>query len=191
MIYSEKHKNPPSILSVAWIVILFVVVTAYGAIALNTGDWLWFYPRFNNRPSQIVLHCYGEDLVVDPFTQGFSDITRLVNDSLSGTKRWDPLSLSEATYQDYQTHPGMMTLELHYPQAVRIHSSTIYFSNVDTLIIPLDGRHASLGAIFGRTKAGDPAAGSLIVENTPQIARHLDAAGLCEAPAESEPAESN
>lgn len=185
MIYSEKHKNPPSLLSIALIGIVSVVVIAYGVISLNTGDWLWFWPKFDSRPDQITLHCYGNDVVVDPYSKGFSDITRLVNASLSGEKRWDPLSLSEATYADYQTHPKMMTLELHYAEDVRVHTGTIYFSNVNTLIIPLDGRHAQVGAVFGRTDAGDPAAGSLIVDNTSVIAKQLSAAGLCEMPNET------
>jgi hypothetical protein len=185
MNYSEKHMNPPSLLSVAWIGVVSMVIIAYSVISLNTGDWLWFWPKFDSRPDQIILHCYGKDVVVDPFSKGFSDITRLVNESLSGEKRWDPLSLSEATYQDYQNDPKMMTLELFYPQAVRVHTGTIYFSNVDNLIIPLDGRHARVGAVFGRSQGGDPAAGSLIVDNTPAIAKHLSAAGLCEAPPKS------
>jgi hypothetical protein len=179
---SEMHKNSPSILNVAWIGIVSIVIIAYSVIALNTGDWLWFWSKFDDKPNQIILHCYGEDMVIDPYSQGFSDITRLVNASLSGSKRWDPLSLSEETYQDYQTHPDMMTLELHYPQSVRIHSDTIFFSNVDTLIIPLDGRHAGSGAIFARNQDGDPAAGALIVENTPIIAKHLSALGVCQVP---------
>jgi hypothetical protein len=185
MYQSQKQQNLPSVLNMVWIAIIPILIIAYSVIALNTGDWLWFSTKFDSRPNQIILHCYGEDVVVDPFSQGFADITRLVNENLSGSKRWDPLSLSENTYQDYQTHPKMMTLELHYPQAVRIHSSTIFFSNVDTLIIPLEGRHASVGAIFGRTQDGDPVAGSLIAENTPIIARHLSAVGLCQAPEES------
>jgi hypothetical protein len=182
MIYSEKHKNPPSLLSIVWIGLVSIVIIAYSVISLNTGDWLWFWPKFDSRPNQITLHCYGKDVVIDPYSKGFSDITRLVNESLSGEKRWDPLSLSEVTYHEYQTHPKMMTLELHYPEEVRIHTNTIYFSKVSTLIIPLDGRHAKVGAIFGRSQNGDPAAGSLIVGNTPVIAKQLNAAGLCEAP---------
>jgi hypothetical protein len=53
------------------------------------------------------------------------------------------------------------------------------------LIIPLEGRHAANGAIFARNQEGEPAAGSLIVENTPFIARHLNALGVCQVPEKS------
>ncbi len=185
MVNSEMRKKSPSILNTAWIGIVSMVVIAYSVISLNTGDWLWFWPKFNSRPDEIILHCYGEDVIIDRYSQDFSDITRMVNESLSGSKRWDPLSLSEETYQDYQTQSDMMTLELHYPQTVRIHSETIFFSNVDTLIIPLDGRHATIGAIFARSQDGNPAAGSLIVENTTIIARHLNSFGVCRIPERS------
>lgn len=185
MINNEKSKNSPSILNMAWIGIVSIVIVTYGVISLNTGDWLWFWPKFDSRPNQIILHCYGEDIIIDPYSQGFSDITRMVNESLSGPKRWDPLSLSDETYHDYQTQSNMMTLELHYPQSVRIHSDTIFFSSVDTLIIPLDGRHAAVGAVFARNQEGDPAAGSLIVENTTIIARHISAFGICRIPEKS------
>lgn len=179
---NETYKNSPSIINIILIGVISIVVIAYGAIALNTGDLLWFWPKFDSKPEQIVLHCYGENMIVDPFSQGFNEITKLVNQTLSSSKRWDPLSLSDATYQDYQSHPKMLTLELYYPEAVRVHSNTIYFSNVDNLIIPLDGRHATKQAIFGRTIEGNPAAGSLIVETTSTIKSYLAGKGLCESP---------
>lgn len=185
MIKKGINKNSPSIINVAWISLVLIVIIAYSVISLNTRDWLWFWPKFDSQPDQIILHCYGADVPIDPISKDFSDITHMVNESLSGTKRWDPLSLSESTYQDYQTNSDMMTLELHYPTTVRIHSNNIFFSNVDKLIIPLDGRHASIGAIFARTQDGKPTAGSLIVENTTLIARHIDAFGLCRMPEKS------
>lgn len=179
---STSLKNKPSVLNIVWIVIISIVLIAYGTIALSTRDLLWFWPKFDNKPDQIILHCYGENMVVDPYSEGFSEITKLVNQTLSGSKRWDPLSLSDVTYQDYQSNPNMMTLELNYPQAVRVHTDTLYFSNVDTLIIPLDGRHAAKHAIFGRTREGDPTAGSLIVEKISIIRNYLAGVGLCESP---------
>lgn len=179
---NETHKNSPSIINIVWIGLISIVLIAYGAISLNTGDLLWFWPKFDSKPEQIVLHCYGENMTVDPYSQGFTEITKLVNQTLSGSKRWDPLSLSNETYQDYQSDPKMMALELFYPEAVRVHSDTIYFSNVDTLVIPLDGRHATKQAIFGRTIEGNSAAGSLIVETTSTLKNYLTGKGLCESP---------
>jgi hypothetical protein len=120
----------------------------YGIIALNTGDLLWISPVFNAEPRAIVIHCYGNDVPLKPGTSDFVVLNDLVNETLSGSKRWDQLSLSEVTYQDYQTSLEMMTLELYYASPLRIHSPYKYYSNVNAIIIPLEGRYASSMAVL-------------------------------------------
>ncbi len=183
--YSETYKNQPSIASLLVIVTVTVLVLAYAAVALNTGDLLWFWPRNDNQPSAIVVHCYSEEVVVDPASTQFAAITNLVNEALSGRRRWDPLSLSEVTYQEYLSHPNMMTLEVSYPQSVRIHTNTAFFSHVDTLLIPLDARHASKNVVFGRTEEGHPAAGSLIIDTTETVKAYLNDQSICESSLDS------
>jgi len=78
--------------------ILVLVPIVYIVIALNTGDLIWISPVFNARPQAIVVHCFGEDIGLNEGTQRFDEFTDLVNQILSGSKRWDSLSLSEATY---------------------------------------------------------------------------------------------
>ena len=102
----------------------------------------------------------------------------LVNNSLTGRKRWDSLSLSNVTYQDYQSHPQMMVVEFTYPEPVRVHSRYKFFSNVDRLIIPLVGRHSQTNAIFGR-RAQYPAAGSFHVDDLSAIKDYLEKQELC------------
>ena len=162
--YQETYKSKPSVAGLLAIVAVIIVVLAYAAISLNTGDLLWFWPRNDNLPQAIVIDCYSEDVVVNPTSTDFVEITTRVNDVMSGQKRWDPLSLSDITYNEYLSHPKMMTLEVSYPKPVRIHSNTAFFSNVDILLFPLDARHSSKDVVFGRTEAGHPAAGSLFIE---------------------------
>ncbi len=177
--YQETYKSKPSVAGLLIIAAVITVVLAYAAISMNTGDFLWFWPRNDNLPNTIVIHCYSEDVVVDPASAHFTEITTMVNDVMSGQKRWDPLSLSDVTYDEYLSHPKMMTLEVSYPRPVRIHTNTAFFSNVDMLLIPLDARHASKNVVFGRTEAGHPAAGSLFINSTDTVKDYLNIQGIC------------
>lgn len=183
--YSESYKNQPSIAGLLLIAAVIILVLTFTVIALSTGDILWFWPRNDNQPSAIVVHCYSENVKIDAQSSHFVEINTIVNDALSGQKRWDPLSLSDITYQEYLTHPNMMTLEVSYPKPVRIHTNTAFFSNVDTLLIPLDARHSAKNVVFGRTEAGHPAAGSLFVNQTDLVRNYLNDQGICETLSDS------
>lgn len=161
--------------------VVIIAAIFYLVLFVNTGDSQWFVSAFDESPQDITIHCFGKDLVLTPVDEHFQPIKELVNQSLSAEKRWDPLSLSEATYADYQTHPSMMVLEMTYSPAVRVHSNTKYFSNVDTLIIPLVGRHAQYNTVFGRYN-DEINAGSFHVESTAPMTEYLAAQGICKEP---------
>ncbi|HLE53389.1 MAG TPA: hypothetical protein VI755_15090 [Anaerolineales bacterium] len=165
----------------AGMAVLVLAPLIYGIIALNTGDLLWVSPVFSAEPGAIVIHCYSNDVPLEPGTSDFVALTDLVNETLSGSKRWDPLSLSEVTYQDYRNSPQMMTLELFYASPLRVHSRYKFFSNVDAIIIPLEGRHALTMAVFGR-RGNLPAAGSFHVDTTAPLVEYLAEQGLCDKP---------
>ena len=161
--------------------LLFLIPFIYAVIAMNTGDLLWISPIFNAQPNTIMIHCFGEDVPLEPGTEHFVQVTNLVNRALSGKKRWDSLSLSEATYQDYQENPQMMVLDLFYNETIRVHSRYKFFSHINEIIIPLVGRHAQTNAIFGRW-LDRPAAGSFHVETTTPLVQYLASQGLCSQP---------
>jgi hypothetical protein len=75
----------------------------------------------------------------------------------------------------------MMTVELIYPAPFRIHSPYKYYSNIDSIIIPLDGRHAATNAVFGR-HGNLSAAGSFHVETTAPFVDYLAVQDLCRKP---------
>lgn len=177
-------RNDPSIKSLLLIVVIVLVVAFYAMVSFGTGDWLWFNPRFSETPNAILIHCYGQDVNVQPGSTQFELLTRVVNESLSGTKRWDELTMSNATYEDYRTDANMKVLELRYPGPVRVHSNYKYFSNVDKLVIPLEGRHAQTNAVFGQS-GDNPSAGSLHIESTTQIDSYISNLGLCPGPMSS------
>ncbi len=161
--------------------VLFLAPLIYLIIAMNTGDLLWASPVFNYQPQTIVVHCFGEDVYLEAGTTDFTAMTELVNQSLTGRKRWDSLSLSDLTYQEYQSHPRMMVVELSYSEPIRVHSRYKFFSNVDRIIIPLVGPHAQTKAFFGR-RFNFPAPGSFHVGTMAPVKEYLAENDLCQEP---------
>lgn len=163
------------------IAVLFLAPLIYGIIALNTGDLLWISPVYNYQPQTITLHCFGGDVYLESGSADFEQMTELVNQSITGRKRWDSLSLSDATYEDYQTHPQMMMVELTYSNPIRVHSRYKFFSNVDRIILPLVGRHAQLNAVFGR-RLNFQIPGSFLVDDMKPVKDYLAENDLCVEP---------
>ena len=177
----DEYREAPSPWRMVLASIPGLLLVYYLIVALNTGDVFWFWPGFDAQPAQIVVHCYGQDVVVDPASEAFTRITALVNRQLSGRKRWDSLSMSQETYEAYLTSPEMMVLELRYAEPVRIHANFKFFKHVDTFLIPLVGRHDYTYPIFGRYREST-VAGSLHVETTQPLREYIAAAGLCVKP---------
>ena len=178
------QRSNPSVLNLVLIVVVTIAVLAYAIISLATGDWMWFSNRFAETPNNVVVHCFGNTIDFDPGTYQFSALSELMNETMSGQKRYDPLSMSSETYQDYQQHPGMVAIEFHYPTAIRVHSGYKFFSNVDNLVIPLEGRHAQTNAVFGQNQ-GVTTAGSLHVNSTERLKEFLRNQKICQISASS------
>lgn len=172
------ERKQPSILNLAIIVVLAVALVVYFIIASATGDWLWFSGAFRETPNAIVLHCYGETTNLDPGSFHYSKMKEIMNESMSGSKRWDSLTMSEATYRDYQTNPEMIVVEFFYPEPIRVHTSYKFYSHVDNLVIPIDGRHSQTNAVFGQAN-GIPTGGSLHIDSTEQFKTYMTNMELC------------
>jgi hypothetical protein len=153
----------------------------YLVIAFSTYDLLWFWPGFEEQPVSITIYCYGREMVLEPQSDEFQEMTARINMALTGRKRWDPLSMSEITYQEYQTSPSMLAVEIFYSPPIRIHSRYKFFGSVDALVIPLVGRHAYTNPVFGR-RNDFPVAGSMHVESTTPILEYIQEQGICEQP---------
>ncbi len=174
----EAKPNTPSVLKAGISGVVVFGLILFGVVALNTGDILWFWPVFNETPVGIVVNCYGKNVHVEPGTTAFLAVNTAVNNSLSGVKRWDETTMSEATYQDYQTDAAVMVLMLHYDPPAIVHSQYAFMKSVNWLVIPLVGRHADTNAVFGIEGAYiDP--GSYHVNNTAPIVNALQAQGVC------------
>jgi hypothetical protein len=177
---SEPKTATPKLVEMAVITIILVAALVYFVISLNTQDMLWFVPTFDGLPRQMIVHCYGNDVEVKP-SSAFETVNEAVNDTLSGRKRWDQLTMSDETYQEYLVSPTMMVLELVYDPATRIHSHYAFYKHVNQIFIPLDGRHASTNAIFGRR--GDfILSGSFHVNSIAPILEAVQQNGICQKP---------
>jgi len=172
------QSKQPSLIALFATVIVFLLVAFFSMVTLSTGDALWFWPVFAETPASITVQCYGSPVTIAADSPHFAELTALFNDGFSGYKNWDSLSMSDETYAAYQADPNMMVLFMEYPAPVRVHSFYKYFANVDTLIVPLDGRHASSNPVFGTTE-GIAAAGALHIADTDPLSSYLTSNGLC------------
>lgn len=176
----DKSRSP-SLLGLLVTVAFLIVGLVYLFVSLNTQDPLWFISTFDEQPSQIVVNCYGSQVFIRPEDPLYEGTVNQVNEILSGRKYWDSLTLSDNSYSEMIESPEMMIMELFYAPRVRIHSFYKYFANLDSIIIPLDGRHASTYAVFGRTNAKNTA-GSLHYDNVPDIRAWVESQGICTKP---------
>ena len=76
--------SQPSLTNLFGTVIVFMIVVAYGFVSLNTEDVLWFWPKFEETPQEIVVFCYGNEKVIEPGSSQFTELTALANESISG-----------------------------------------------------------------------------------------------------------
>ena len=176
--YQQSTGRNASVLNFILTVFLSIMMCMYLSLAAYTKDLLWFYPDFEAQPAFGVVRCYGEEMVLQEGSEQLAALTLLVNEQISGDKRWDELNLTDETFEYYQTSDLMMILELHYDQPQRIHSFSPFFSNFDTLLIPLDGRHAEKNIIFSLV-TGKPSGGSFHLETFAPVLSYIDSNDLC------------
>ncbi len=176
----DKAKTP-SLLNLAGTAVVIIVLLIYGFVALSTEDPIWFVSTYNEYPEEIFINCYGSTSVLLPNDPLFDSLVSVINETFSSRKNYDPLTMSDETYQYYLTSKDVMVLEIIYTQKVRIHSFYKFFSNLDSIIVPLDGRHSKTNAIFGRSNAFSTA-GSLHYDTLPQVRSFVESNGICSAP---------
>jgi hypothetical protein len=158
--------------------ILFLI---YFSIMAYTKDALWFYPVFDSTPALIEIRCYGEQVTLDAKSEHLLAVSNMVNEQISGDKRWDELNLTDQTYQDYQTSDDMMILELFYNEPQRIHSRSPFFSGFTSLLIPLDGRFSNTNIMFA-LRNGKPSGSSFHLVTLEPVKSYIENNNLCAKP---------
>ncbi|NWF65587.1 MAG: hypothetical protein HXY38_14925 [Chloroflexi bacterium] len=167
-----------SVLNFLITIFLAIIAFIYLSLTAYTKDALWFYPIFDAQPAFGILYCYGEEMALEQGTAHLTALTALVNEQISGDKRWDELNLTDETFLYYQTNDRLMLLEFHYDEPQRIHSFSPFFSNFDALLIPLDGRHAEKDIIFSLVR-GKPSGGSFHLETFDAVLSYIENNNLC------------
>jgi hypothetical protein len=160
---------------------LVIIVFIYLMLAAYSRDLLWFWPKFDEMPIQVLVRCQGQEHKLEGTSAEAQVIAWMLNEQISGDKRFDTLNLTTPTYEYYLTDPGVVTLELLYSEPVRIHLPNIYFSNISSLLVPLEGRYANTKIVFGLIN-GVPAGGSFHVNSTQKIVDYIAKSGLCTVP---------
>lgn len=183
MAYSSDQSTgrTASVLNFLLTTTLAILFLIYFSIMAYTKDALWFYPVFDVEPAQIAIRCYGEQVILEQDSEHLSVIAGMVNEQISGDKRWDELNLTDPTYQDYQTTTSMMILELNYSEPQRIHSRSPFFSGFTTLLIPLDGRYSDTNIMFA-VRNGKPGGGSFHVQSFVPVKSYIEDHSLCVKP---------
>ena len=171
-------RSTPSTLRLLGVVVVAVILVFFLIMALGTQDLLWFWPSFDAQPDAIIVRCYGDTLEVDPDSAAFQELVEALSQGLWGMKHWTELSLSYSTLQLYRYYEDTFVLEFIYNSPIRIHSHYRFFKNVDTLLIPLVGRHAGTYPIFG-LRRGTPLAGSLHLETSDPLLDIVSGRGIC------------
>jgi hypothetical protein len=175
---NSPFRRGPSVGSFFFTLIVGIGAIVYISFSVYARDHLWFWPTFEEIPSRILVRCYGEDVNLQPGSVEFREITRLVNEQLSGDKQWQDITISNQTFSDFQTDPMMVILELGYTKPVDVHTGTAMFIDINTLITPLVGRFANENIFLG-AKGPNFTGGRVHVQDTQPIKDYISQSTIC------------
>jgi hypothetical protein len=170
-----------SVLEFLLMISLAIAFLVYFSLAAYTKDFLWVWPTYNSQPVSALIRCYGDEVHLERNSPYLLAIADLVNEQLSGPKGWDELNLTDQTHGEYQSNAQMMILELFYDEPQRLHSSSPFFSNYDSMLIPLDGRYADTSIVFALIN-GIPSGGSFHVQDFQPVVEYLARQQICVKP---------
>jgi hypothetical protein len=135
-----------------WQPLLVLALFAVGVIWLintfNTGNPLWFWPsQPEYRPSRIIIHHYGTATTLQPGMVGYEELTAALNESFANFVNAGlvDVGVSEETVARY--YEQEFVLEITYPQTIEFNTA-VRMTNVNQLLIPIDGRHSDQAYVF-------------------------------------------
>jgi hypothetical protein len=138
----------------------FIVVAAYGSVALAAQDWLWFVPGFSERPVRIVVYNAGKRTELTPGVAGFTELSNAVVESLNrGALRQSGIGLSEGSLQDAYTL--YESVEVYFSRPVKLHAPFNTFQPT-VMLFPITGRHSEIPAVFFGS-------GGIYISNSPVL----------------------
>lgn len=159
--------------------LLGVIGLVYVLVAFFTQDLLWFWPIFDEQPSAVIIHCYGQDVLLDQISPHFLQLTYLVNQQISGDKQVKTLSIASQDFRTIWQNEDILSLEMRFSSPVSIHLYRSLFSDMDSLFFVLSGDQA--GRIFA-SRNSQPTAGYLRLVTVQPVIEYIHIEGLCTEP---------
>lgn len=144
----NDYKQGSSILQPLLMFLGAILLIVYLVGALNTGNWLWVLPiQPDYEPARIIIRDYGQATEFRPGDDGFAELADALDLAFADFSNLDliPIGLSDETLQDY--NESSLVMEIYYPQDIRF-NSIVRMSNVNQLLIPIEGRHAGNRYVF-------------------------------------------
>jgi hypothetical protein len=154
----------------------------YFLVSFHTQDPVWFWPIFDYQPSAIIVHCDGRTISLAADSPQFIPLTHLINQQISLERHLDGDMIGDMARQEF-LREGYVSIELHYPQPVRIHSPHTYFAQVDSLLMVLSGKQSHWTYLYASYQ-NDPLPGSIRVTPNQAIAEFVVQHRLCPIPCE-------
>ena len=144
-----KHPNKIKVLEPFILLLVIAAAIVYLLNAFNSGNWLWFQGKATvlEPPSRIVIFNEGEQLILQPGTDFYNEMSEATVQALSEFGNTDLVSigLSEQTLTDYAE--DSLVVELYFDRPLQF--NTLARTGEPTqLLIPIDGRHAAGAYVF-------------------------------------------
>ncbi len=144
----NENKQGSSVLQPLLIFVGAILLIVYLVGALNSGNWLWLLPiQPDYEPARILIRDNGQTTEYRPGVDGFIELAAALDLAFSDFSNLDliPIGLSDETLQDY--NESSLVMEIYYPQDIRF-NTIVRMSNVNQLLIPIEGRHAGNRYVF-------------------------------------------
>lgn len=128
------------------VLVCLIILVVWAAIAVATGDGLWFVPVFSADAMSIELYWDGEHVLLERGSPGYDLLNAAIRHDLARVDAYPgQAGLSDVSLE--QLYAQGRLLVVYYAQPARIHSwyhyvaSTVYY-------IPLSGYHAGQSRVF-------------------------------------------
>ena len=126
--------------------ILFLI---WGVTAIMVDDHLWFLPVFSADASSIDLYWDGEQVSLEPGSDGYALLNRALQEDLARVRSYPSAGLSDESLAELQAEGRLLVP--HYAEHVHVHS-WYAFGPSEVFYIPLSGHHASRDRIFNAAR---------------------------------------
>ncbi len=163
-----KYSHPPrtdklqiNLARMFFVVIVFILVTAFLTITISSKDPTWFIPGFVDVPVRVTVYHDGQQTDYFPSDPGFAELAEGVRASLNaGVARPSTIGLSQGSLDD--AYKLYVSVEAFFATKVKLHT---WFNTGDPtqMLFLITGRHSQEDLVFmGDGKAYLPGPPALV-----------------------------